>query len=90
MLKKEPRNIYAAHGIGCILALEGRLAEAKDVFVSVREAESEIPEPWVNLAHVYLEQKNYVNAVKLYVCGFVVSLSRCLFFVCLLLCAEHV
>lgn len=59
--------MFAAHGIGCILAVEGRLAEAKDVFVSVREAESNIPEPWLNLAHVYLEQKNFINAIKLYV-----------------------
>lgn len=65
VLKKEPRNVFAAHGIGCVLAVEGRLSEAKDVFVSVREAESDIPEPWLNLAHVYLDQKNYVNAIKL-------------------------
>lgn len=66
VLLKDKNNAYAANGIGCIMALRGKLTEAKDVFVSVREAETGLMETWINLAHVYLLQKNYVNAIKLY------------------------
>ena len=66
VLKKDDRNLYAANGIGCVFAQQGRLAEAKDVFISVREAAPSMPEPWINLAHIYLEQKSYDNAIQLY------------------------
>ena len=66
VLKKDDRNLYAANGIGCVFAQQGRLAEAKDVFISVREAAPTMPEPWINLAHIYLEQKSYDNAIQLY------------------------
>eukprot|EP00039_Didymoeca_costata_P007021 m.95569 g.95569 ORF g.95569 m.95569 type:complete len:1076 (-) comp13500_c0_seq2:165-3392(-) len=66
VLKQDPKNIYAVHGIACVLASQGRLAEAKDIFIQVREAASDSPQPTLNLAHVYYEQKFYVNAIKLY------------------------
>jgi len=66
VLKKDKKNVYAANGIGCILAHHGRLAEAKDCFISAREAAPLVPEPWINLAHVYVEQKNFANAIKMY------------------------
>ena len=30
------------------------------------EATNDVPEPWLNLAHVYYDQCFYVNAIKLY------------------------
>lgn len=66
VLKLDPHNLYAANGIGCVLAAQGKLLEAKDVFIQVREASTDIPDPWINLAHIYCEQGLYVNAIKLY------------------------
>jgi len=37
VLAKEPRNVYAAQGLGCVLAEQGRLAEAKEIFAQVKE-----------------------------------------------------
>ena len=66
VLMKDPHNIYAAHGIGCVLASQGKVDEAKLIFIQVREATNDVPEPWLNLAHVYYDQCFYVNAIKLY------------------------
>jgi len=66
VLHKDPTNIYAAHGIGCVEAGRKNWVVAKEIFIQVREATSDAPEPWLNLAHVYCEQGLYVNAIKLY------------------------
>jgi tetratricopeptide (TPR) repeat protein len=66
VLLKDPHNVYASHGIGCVFALQGRLNEAKDIFIQVREASIDTPEPWLNLAHIYCAQKSFENGVKLY------------------------
>jgi hypothetical protein len=42
------------------------LTEAKDIFIQVREASINTPEPWINLAHIYCAQKSFENGVKLY------------------------
>jgi len=42
------------------------LDNAKDFFIQVREATGDIPDIWVNLAHVYLLQKQYDYAIKMY------------------------
>lgn len=34
-LRKDPSNIYAAHGLGCVFALKGKLTPAKEVFAKV-------------------------------------------------------
>lgn len=65
-LKHDPRNIWAASGIGCVLANKGLLNEARDVFAQVREATADFPDVWVNIAHIYVEQKQYVAAVQMY------------------------
>ena len=36
VLRIDPRNIYAANGIGCVLAHKGFFREARDVFSQVR------------------------------------------------------
>jgi len=66
VLKKDPTNIYAAHGIGCVYASQGKVNEAKAIFIQVREATNDVPEPWLNLAHIYYDQGFYINAIKLY------------------------
>ena len=35
-----------------------------DVF-QVREATADIPDVWLNLAHIYVEQKQYVAAIQM-------------------------
>lgn len=65
-LKYDPKNIYAASGIGCILATNKMYSEARDVFSQVREATADFPDIWINLAHIYVEQHQYVAAVQMY------------------------
>ncbi|ODN02181.1 RNA polymerase-associated protein CTR9 [Orchesella cincta] len=66
ILEKESNNIYAANGVGCILALKGLLTEAREVFSQVREATVDFRDVWMNIAHTYLEQDMYFNAVQMY------------------------
>jgi len=66
VLRIDPRNIYAANGIGCVLAHKGHFREARDVFSQVREATAEVYDIWLNLAHVYVEQKQFVSAIQMY------------------------
>ena len=41
VLKLDPRNIWAANGVGCVLAHKRLLNEARDIFAQVREATAE-------------------------------------------------
>lgn len=41
--------------------------EARDVFAQVREATADFSDVWLNIAHVYVEQKQYVSAVQMVV-----------------------
>lgn len=66
VLRTDPRNIYAANGIGCVLAHKGHYREARDVFSQVREATAEVADIWLNLAHVYVEQRQFVSAIQMY------------------------
>uniref|UniRef100_A0A914EKH2 RNA polymerase-associated protein CTR9 homolog n=1 Tax=Acrobeloides nanus TaxID=290746 RepID=A0A914EKH2_9BILA len=65
-LKTRPRNIWAAHGIGCLLAQRGEFLEARDIFSQIREATADFPDVWLNIAHIYMELKQYVSAVQMY------------------------
>lgn len=66
VLRSDPRNIWAANGIGAVLAQKGYVSEARDVFAQVREATAEFCDVWLNIAHIYVEQKSYVSAVQMY------------------------
>ncbi|XP_060694971.1 RNA polymerase-associated protein CTR9 homolog [Hemiscyllium ocellatum] len=66
VLRNDPKNLYAANGIGAVLAHKGYVREARDVFAQVREATAEISDVWLNLAHIYVEQKQYISAVQMY------------------------
>lgn len=65
VLKIDPRNIWAANGIGAVLAHKGAVNEARDIFAQVREATADFCDVWLNIAHVYVEQKQYVSAVQM-------------------------
>uniref|UniRef100_A0A8C2JCU8 CTR9 homolog, Paf1/RNA polymerase II complex component n=1 Tax=Cyprinus carpio TaxID=7962 RepID=A0A8C2JCU8_CYPCA len=66
VLRNDSKNLYAANGIGAVLAHKGYFREARDVFSQVREATAEISDGWLNLAHIYVEQKQYISAVQMY------------------------
>jgi len=65
-LKVDANNIYAANGIGCVLAHKGYTNEARDVFSQVRESTADFSDVWINIAHIYVELKQYVNAIQMY------------------------
>ncbi|XP_056409677.1 RNA polymerase-associated protein CTR9 homolog [Hyla sarda] len=65
VLRNDSKNLYAANGIGAVLAHKGYVREARDVFAQVREATAEISDVWLNLAHIYVEQKQYISAVQM-------------------------
>lgn len=65
-LKIDPKNIYAANGVGCVLAHKGYINEARDVFSQVRESTADFPDVWINIAHIYVELKQYVSAIQMY------------------------
>ncbi|XP_069479751.1 RNA polymerase-associated protein CTR9 homolog [Ambystoma mexicanum] len=66
VLRNDAKNLYAANGIGAVLAHKGYVREARDVFAQVREATADISDVWLNLAHIYVEQKQYISAVQMY------------------------
>ena len=72
------RNLLHSKPIpGAVLAHKGYFREARDVFAQVREATADVPDVWLNLAHIYVEQKQYISAIQM-VCVSV-RLSVCLF-----------
>ncbi|XP_013407912.1 RNA polymerase-associated protein CTR9 homolog, partial [Lingula anatina] len=66
VLRNDSKNIWAANGIGCVLAHKQCINEARDVFAQVREATADFSDVWLNIAHIYVEQKQYVSAVQMY------------------------
>ncbi|KAG8230222.1 hypothetical protein J437_LFUL010850 [Ladona fulva] len=66
VLRNDARNIWAANGIGCVLAHKGCINEARDIFAQVREATADFCDVWLNIAHIYVEQKQYVSAIQMY------------------------
>lgn len=65
VLRNDSRNIWAANGIGCVLAHKGHINEARDVFAQVREATADMCDVWLNIAHIYVEQRQFVGAVQM-------------------------
>ncbi|XP_070564627.1 RNA polymerase-associated protein CTR9 homolog [Ptychodera flava] len=66
VLRNDGKNLYAANGIGCVLAQKGFVRESRDVFSQVREATADMCDVWLNLAHIYVEQKQYISAIQMY------------------------
>ncbi len=69
-LQKNKSNIYAANGLGIVLAERGRIDEAKAVFQLVQEGMTASgmlnADILINQGHVYLAKAQYVQAAKLY------------------------
>lgn len=64
-------NLYAANGAGVVLAEKGHFDVSKDIFTQVQETASgsifdQMPDVWINLAHVYFAQGHFALAVKMY------------------------
>ncbi|KAK4337088.1 hypothetical protein RND71_044189 [Anisodus tanguticus] len=66
VLRSDPKNIWAANGIGAVLAHKGYFFEARDVFAQVRESTADFPDVWLNMAHIFVEQKQYVPAIQMF------------------------
>uniref|UniRef100_A0A2P2I017 RNA polymerase-associated protein CTR9 homolog n=1 Tax=Hirondellea gigas TaxID=1518452 RepID=A0A2P2I017_9CRUS len=66
VLKTDPKNIWAANGIGSVLAHKGYINEARDIFAQVREATAEFSDVWMNIGHIYVEQRQYISAIQMY------------------------
>ncbi|XP_001951487.2 RNA polymerase-associated protein CTR9 homolog isoform X1 [Acyrthosiphon pisum] len=66
VLKNDPKNIWAANGIGCVMAHKQYINEARDIFAQVREATADFCDVWLNIAHIYIEQKQYISAIQMY------------------------
>ena len=65
VLRTDAKNIWAANGIGCVLAHKGFINESRDIFAQVREATADFSDVWLNIAHIYVEQKQYVSAIQM-------------------------
>ncbi|KAL6585721.1 Protein CTR9 [Orobanche minor] len=71
VLVQQSANLYAANGAGMVFAEQGQFDIAKDLFTQVQEAASgsfnvQMPDVWINLAHVHFAQGNFTLAVKMY------------------------
>ncbi|KAF5776157.1 putative RNA polymerase-associated protein Ctr9 [Helianthus annuus] len=71
VLIEHPANMYAANGAGVVLAEKGQFDIAKELFTQVQEAASgsvfvQMPDVWINLAHVHFAQGNFSLAIKMY------------------------
>ncbi|XP_029341274.1 RNA polymerase-associated protein CTR9 homolog [Acyrthosiphon pisum] len=66
VLKNDPSNIWAANGIGCVMAHRNYINEARDIFDQVREATTDFCDVWLNIAHIHMEQKMYISAIQIY------------------------
>ncbi|GLJ29462.1 hypothetical protein SUGI_0580760 [Cryptomeria japonica] len=71
VLAQRPGNVYAANGAAVVLAERGQFDIAKEIFTQVQEAAAgnifvQMPDVWVNLAHVYFAQGQFALAVKMY------------------------
>merc|ERR1711998_537677 len=66
VLQANPRNLYAANGLGISFRHIGRLEEAKEIFERVTLADESVAPAWVNLGHTYVELKQYANAANVY------------------------
>ena len=57
VMRNDPKNIWAANGIGAVLAHKGYINEARVLFAEVRESTADFCDVWLNIAHIYVEQQ---------------------------------
>jgi len=67
ILIKDPSNLYAALGLGTVLAEKGDLIRAKEAFNIVRSSSNDnIPDVLINLGHIYLAQQRHAESLQMY------------------------
>merc|ERR1719273_737251 len=66
VMRNDPKNIWAANGIGAVLAHKGYINEARVIFAEVRETTADFCDVWLNIAHIYVEQQQFVAAIQMY------------------------
>jgi tetratricopeptide (TPR) repeat protein len=66
VMKRHPANAYAANGLGCVLAEQGRLEHSREVFAKVREAAPGAMPATLNLAHAQTALGSTDVAAQLY------------------------
>lgn len=66
ILQNHPSNIYAANGLGIMIAEKGNFEQAKQIFTQVREASPAMADSWINLAHIFVAEERYGEAIQLY------------------------
>lgn len=67
VLTKDPKNVYAANGLGIVCAEKGELDVAREIISRAREASLPLSEDiCANLAHVHLAQGRLIDAEHLY------------------------
>uniref|UniRef100_A0A7S2P2D3 Uncharacterized protein n=2 Tax=Leptocylindrus danicus TaxID=163516 RepID=A0A7S2P2D3_9STRA len=67
IIVKDPSNLYAALGLGTILAEKGDLNRSKECFNIVRSSSNDtIPDVLINSGHIYLAQQRHAEALQMY------------------------
>lgn len=70
-LRRDPLNVYAANGLAITILETGHAEEARDLFNQVREAAVNNSSVWVNLAHAFVELKQYKQAIVMVIINIV-------------------
>ena len=63
---KSKSNVYAACGLGMVLAEMGHISTAREIFLKIRETVPGTPNVNINLAHVCMVQGRWGEAIHLY------------------------
>jgi len=67
VLKKyDKTNVFAANGLGMVLALSGKFDAAYDVFSAVREGDTDVSHVWIHLGHICIARGDLKKATRLY------------------------
>lgn len=66
IMQNHSSNIYAANGLGIMIAEKGNFELAKQIFSQVREASPGMADSWINLAHIFVAEERYGEAIQLY------------------------
>jgi tetratricopeptide (TPR) repeat protein len=67
VLRNDKLNLYAANGLGCVMACKGELGKAKDIFTRVRESSGDnVGCVFLNMGHLYLAQGKHAESIKSY------------------------
>lgn len=67
-----------------MLAHKGHINEARDIFAQVREATADFCDVWLNIAHIYVEQKQFVAAIQMVIVAAICTVHYFLDFHCVL------